>query len=593
MMQLKLLGKDITPINTGDQQKQKGAEFMLVMKRIAVILAIIFVFAPFSNASVKASESTSANVGTVTEGKVYSNATLDDHFVDNCVMVVLSNAASLSKLSYSASDFSEINCKSAVNLTEAKTNKVALKLSGGDAVASRTGSSENAQGVNLDGVNLDTFNQILLLELEETGKDKVLAAIKMLAQRADVLYAGPNYIYSIDMDSVTSNENISAYLQETSSRTVTTNDTYAGNQWAINKINLPSAWQITTGTGDAVTVGIIDYGVDASHPDLEDKVSNGIRIYHSGTMNTTGATDDQMGHGTMIAGIIGAETNNNLGVSGVNWNVNIVSINLYDPSHKPTTAALLKAVNYAENEEIDILNCSLDIQITLDDNCNSDSEYNDCCLYHGIKSYTGLLVCAAGNDNSNIEEESYHWLASYDLDNIIVVGASAEDDTMWYADDEHASNYGSEKVDLFAPGANIYSTMSVDVCPSSHNIYCGYHISNGYHRGSGTSYAVPYVTGVASLIMAKYPNLEPHQVADRILDGVDITDAFIGKCDSHGRLNAYKALHDHTYASAHDYYDETYHFSYCECGVAAYFVHNWVEMEGYSECTDCHTRQYS
>ena len=65
---------------------------MLVMKRIAVILAIIFVFAPFSNASVKASESTSANVGTVTEGKVFSNATLDDHFVDNCVMVVLSNA---------------------------------------------------------------------------------------------------------------------------------------------------------------------------------------------------------------------------------------------------------------------------------------------------------------------------------------------------------------------------------------------------------------------------------------------------------------------------------------------------------------------
>ena len=593
MMQLKLLGKDITPINTGDQQKQKGAEFMLVMKRIAVILAIIFVFAPFSNASVKASESTSANVGTVTEGKVYSNATLDDHFVDNCVMVVLSNAASLSKLSYSASDFSEINCKSAVNLTEAKTNKVALKLSGGDAVASRTGSSENAQGVNLDGVNLDTFNQILLLELEETGKDKVLAAIKMLAQRADVLYAGPNYIYSINMDPVTSNENISAYLQETSSRTVTTNDTYAGNQWAINKINLPSAWQITTGVGNSVKVGIIDCGVDASHPDLEDKVTNGIRIYHSGFDNTTGATDDQIGHGTMIAGIIGAKTNNNLGVSGVNWNVDIVSINVYDPSSQPTTASFLAAVNYAESCGVQILSCSLNVNITIDDPCTNEDEELDCCIYHSIKNYDGLIVCSAGNENMDIDDDNDRWLTNYDLDNIIVVGASAEDDTMWYSNNGSASNYGSETVDLFAPGANIYSTMSVDVCPSSHNIYSGYHISNGYHRGSGTSYAVPYVTGVASLIMAKYPNLEPHQVADRILDGVDITDAFIGKCDSHGRLNAYKALHDHTYASAHDYYDETYHFSYCECGVTVFFAHNWVEMEGYSECTDCHTRQYS
>ena len=414
----------------------------------------------------------------------------------------------------------------------------------------------------------------------------MLAAIKILEQRSDVLYAGPNYLYSIDSDFSTSNNDVSEQLQTTSSRAVTTNDTYASNQWAINKINLASAWQITTGMSNCVKVGIIDLGVDASHLDLEGRVSvsESRRIYHTGHINTTGATDDTHGHGTMIAGIIGAIPDNSIGITGINWNTNIVSLNLYDNSNLPTTASFVEAVNYAENIGIKILNCSLNVNMT-SNSCEEDE--GDICIYHCVLNFDGLVICSAGNENTDINTNNVRWLTSLDLDNIIVVGASTENDTLWYTDAKHASNYGSRRVDLFAPGAMIYSTMSGDVCPSNHNSNSGYHVADGYHRCNGTSFAAPYVVGVASLIKAKYPNLSPEQIKNRIMRSVDMCTAFYGKCVSGGRLNAYKALHNHSFTVMHDTYNSSYHKSYCACGAYDLLPHNWVTMGDFEACSDC------
>ena len=409
-----------------------------------------------------------------------------------------------------------------------------------------------------NGFDLNTFNQVLCLELQQTGKDNVLAAVKLLEQRSDVLCVGPNYIYELEDEPEYLVVDSSSYLPTNSMRSVTTNDTHAGNQWAIEKIGLSDAWEITTGANRTVTVGIFDDGVDASHPDLEDKVNAGISITFNaqGTVSTP-ATDDPDGHGTMIARIIGADTDNNEGISGVNWNVELVSIRMEHTGGVIDTSTAARAIDYARSQGIKLLNISYNFAMSAYWTEECTEEYPvDLCLNHVIKNYPGLIICSAGNGKDNIDNDDTRYPSSFDLDNIIVVGASTPADTVWSAGSENGSNYGANRVDLFAPGVIIYSTMSTDVCTSS-TCSATTHLAEGYHRGMGTSYAAPYVTGVASLIWAKYPSLSAVEVKNRILNNVDVANSFIGKCSTGGRLNAYKALHNHTFSISCEYGDIT------------------------------------
>lgn len=113
------------------------------------------------------------------------------------------------------------------------------------------------------------------------------------------------------------------------------------------------------------------------------------------------------------------------------------------------------------------------------------------------------------------------------------------------------------------------------------------HYVTGYHYTSGTSFAAPYVTGVAALIMAEYPNLTIAEIKDRILQSVDMKTSFFGKCVTGGRLNAYKALHDHNSYVFCEYYDGTCHKGYCSCGAYEYKSHAWTEISGLVVCLDC------
>lgn len=497
------------------------------------------------------------------EEKIYSNATLDDEFADNRVLVVMSNQASLQFNQYDAEDFDEINCKSASNLSTATEAK--LKASATQSISSNTRSN----GINNKN---DAYNQVLCLELENTGKENVLQAIQKLRKRSDVIYAGPDYVMRLCS---------------------TTPDDLSNSQQEIaDIIQLPQAWDITTGSS-LVTVGVIDSGIQGTHPDLAENINTALSRDFVTDSEEPIAVDCSW-HGTHVAGIIGACGNNSEGISGVCWRVQLVSLRAYNENHTGYFSDVIEAINYAEAQGIQILNLSA-----------GGYDEDDTPLYETIQNYSGLFVCAAGNYNMDNDVNNFYPSSySRSLHNLISVGASNREDKKWFIADSpgYATNYGQQTVDLFAPGASIYSTVP----------------PNKYRSRSGTSMATPFVTGVAVLLLSKYPDLTPCEIKDTILTNVDrCGTTFDNLCYSRGRLNAYKALtnvvrHSVTYTSinsqkhhrictAHNTFQTLQHnFSYqnnviegwhtctcIQCSYACAESHTWVTAGLKTRCSKC------
>ena len=229
-----------------------------------------------------------------------------------------------------------------------------------------------------------------------------------------------------------------------------------------------------------------------------------------------GGITDTFGHGTEVAGVIGAIGNNSIGIAGVNWNVTLVSLRVfwYDPSQGQWVSPMgwvNDAINYAENNHIKILNYSGGLY----------SDYSSGA--YTINNYKGVFVCAAGNDGLDTDPgNNPHYPSSYTLPNLISVGASDQ-----YDSKSTYSNYGLTSIDLFAPGDNIYTTV----------LYSPY-----YDYLNGTSFSAPMVTGVAALMKSINPSLTGIQIRNFILNNVDKYTDFTGKCVTGGRLNAFKAV---------------------------------------------------
>lgn len=295
---------------------------------------------------------------------------------------------------------------------------------------------------------------------------------------------------------------------------------------------------------------------------------------------------DARSHGTHVAGIIGAIGDNDIGIAGVCWNVELVSLRVTDDQGEFDMDSVIAAITSANSKGIHILNLSL---IT-----TSTADYTD--LYNAIADFNGLVVCAAGNtnnvDNPYANNDNYPvYPSNISLNNLISVGASTHADTMW-----DFSRYGATTVDIFAPGSSI-----LNCTPNSHclNGTCDStsHSTNGYHLKSGTSMATPHVAGVAVLLLSIHPELTAAELKQIIMDNVDIildssyNSVFGGLCVSGGRLNAYKALTD---PSIHDFgrwtdWDSTYHSRTCStCGYVQMQAHadSWDALR--STCTACH-----
>ncbi len=228
--------------------------------------------------------------------------------------------------------------------------------------------------------------------------------------------------------------------------------------------------------------------------------------------NTNNPLDDQS-HGTHVAGTIGAEGNNGVGVVGVNWKVQLAALKIMDSTGTGSDADGAAAVRYAANNGILISN-----------NSWGSDEFNT-TLYNAI-SYANskghLFVAAAGNDAAN-SDTNPGYPAAFNLSNIVAVAATTSGGNL-----ASFSNWGPTTVDLAAPGVNIYSTVP----------------GGGYGYKSGTSMATPHVAGTAALVKARSPNLTVAELKDRLLSRVTPRSSLTGLLVTGGLVNAAEAVKD-------------------------------------------------
>jgi thermitase len=246
----------------------------------------------------------------------------------------------------------------------------------------------------------------------------VPSAIAELKANPAVAYAEPNWIYHAE---------------------ATPNDPQYGQLWGLAKINAPSAWNTTTGSS-GVTVGVVDTGIATDHLDLAANVVAGYDFVQ-------GDTDprDYNGHGTHVAGTIGARGNNGVGVTGVNWQVSLMPVRVLDAGGSGSNTNVTAGLTYACTHGASIVNASL-----------GGTGYSTPMRDAIAACPNTLFVVAAGNDGGN-NDTNLHYPCNYgappdNLPNVICVAASDSNDAL-----AGFSNYGAS-VDLAAPGVNIPST---------------------------------------------------------------------------------------------------------------------------------------
>ncbi|MCL2621860.1 MAG: leucine-rich repeat protein [Firmicutes bacterium] len=445
------------------------------------------------------------------EKKIFSTATINDEFADDRVSVVLTKEATRKFLTYTAKDFSDVGCVRVTELTQNTVEWVKQKL--------------NGKNPNIEmQVDIEKYRRILQLELDMKNKENVLRAVKLLEQRSDILAADPDYVSYND-----------AY----------TNDYYFVNneQWGLDNnygIKVGEAWDYIKGDFNidypwgvpSVLVGVIDSGIDASHPDISNRIYRNANHTLQNTLhrdfyyNISGDPvlypTDPHGHGTHVAGIVAAEENNSIGISGVAWCARLVSLKVSDIAGTSSSDAAAAAIDFAASVNIKVLNYSI------------GGTNDHAGRKHSIQHYTGLFVCSAGNENSYSEvNKKYPSYYTTMFDNVISVGAisSAGFRATWYDNQGvlRGSNWGETTVDIFAPGANIISTLP----------------NNDYQKLYGTSMAAPHVTGVVAIMIfvnhsANSPslNLTAAEIKQRIMQNSDAIYNLTYSCVTGGIVNA-------------------------------------------------------
>ncbi len=379
-----------------------------------------------------------------------------------------------------------------------------------------------------------------LLALEGISLEK---AIAFFSQDANIEYAQPNYQLSVQQ---------------------IPNDTYFSEQWALHNtgqlggtpnadIDAPEAWDIQTGDG-SVIIAVIDTGVDYHHPDLDDNMwtnpgeagelaDNGIDDDGNGFVDDyygwnffDGDNDPDAGleQGTHVAGIIAAEGNNGIGVTGINWDAQIMPIRIISGGGLSSVFSAIRAIEYAVMMGADIIHGNWGF----DDYDEEDVIYKQ-GLYDAIAAAgeAGVLFIApAGNNNRDIDATP-QYPASYDLDNIITVTGTTEFDKL--GGEGSLSNYGATSVDLGAPGGSFYGEKIYSTVPLG---FLEPPPEGTYDDKSGTAMAAAHVAGVAALVLAQDPDLTAAEVKQLLLDTSDRLSDLEGKTVSGGRLNAYNAL---------------------------------------------------
>lgn len=276
------------------------------------------------------------------------------------------------------------------------------------------------------------------------------------------------------------------------------NDPEFSRQWGFTNISAPQAWDLATGSR-TVTVAVIDSGIEQSHPDMPSGIIEG-PDYAGGTSSF----DDTMGHGTLVGGIIGAATDNGIGVAGTNWNVQLMAIKVctvvtpQPPDFRNTACTdvgVVQGIVYASNNDARVINMSLGDKRP----CSANPMFRD--AINVALSQESVIVAAAGNNQINTDT-----VTPASCPGVLAVGAidKSNQRSRWPSAIEPGSNYGP-RVDIAAPGTEVLSTYK----------------GKRYEAGNGTSFAAPFVSGAAALLLSVNPDLKQQQVKDCIVNSGD------------------------------------------------------------------------
>ncbi len=322
----------------------------------------------------------------------------------------------------------------------------------------------------------------------------------------------------------------------------TPNDPDYGLLWGMNNtgqtggtadadIDAPEAWHQFTGTADVI-VGIIDTGIDYTHPDLAANIwtnageipGNGIDDDQNGwiddihgwdAVNQDGDPMDDNSHGTHCAGTIGGVGNNGLGVAGVNWTVRLMALKFLDSGGGGYTDDAVECLEYA-----------VAMGAILTSNSWGGGGYSQALEDAITDAHNAgqLFVAAAGNSGQD-NDAFPNYPSNYDVPNVVAVGATDHDDNrvntgFW------ASSFGATTVDVGAPGLDVYSTIP----------------GGGYAYKSGTSMATPHVAGALALLKGVFPNLPPETARLVLINSADPKPQLAGLWVSGGRLNVNSML---------------------------------------------------
>lgn len=274
-------------------------------------------------------------------------------------------------------------------------------------------------------------------------------------------------------------------------------------------IGADAAWQMTTGSSNVV-VAVIDSGIQSDHPDLDANIwrnekeipGNGIDDDGNGHVDDYLGVDlvspgqpisDANGHGTHVAGTIAAVGNGGGSAVGVAWGAKVLPIRVLDAEGKGTHAQIIQGFEYAAKSAAQprVVNASL-----------GGSFYSEAYLatLRNLGAKGILVICAAGNDSENNDEEP-SFPANYRLPNVLSVAAVRRDGALAVFQNRETSNYGAESVHVAAPGTAIFSTLT----------------GSSYGLNEGTSMAAPHVSGVTALILSLYPDASIVELRLRIL----------------------------------------------------------------------------
>ena len=356
------------------------------------------------------------------------------------------------------------------------------------------------------------------LELNEITVEQAISNFNENAALADTIeYIEPNFIYQTQ-DTVPNDPRYEELYG--------LNNTGQTGGIEDADIDAPQAWDIQT--GNDVVIGVIDSGVDYNHPDINDNMwtnpgetpDNGIDddgngfvddFYGYDFVNEDGDPFDDNSHGTHVSGTIAAEGNNDTGVTGVNWDAQIMGLKFLNAGGSGNTFDAIEAIEYSILNGAQLTNNSWGgggFSLALQDAIAAAGEAGQ------------LFVAAAGNFSQNNDTNPFY-PASYDLDNIISVAATDDEDQL-----ATFSHFGATSVDLGAPGVSTLSTVP----------------GNSYGFKSGTSMATPHVSGAIGLALSQNPELTSSEVKELILDTTDEIPALTGITVSDGRLNAFNAV---------------------------------------------------